>query len=207
MKPRIEKIGKRRVKDIDLGGENLNYRYYDELGNTLESFSLDGAGVNHLESFLKTKLRKFINVDVIDVECIDYLGGVKTCSLKEVKDSDFSGYHNSHEFMEDAIDDFIEQKILGALNTKKVNLRLRGDKILFTGGGSVLLKPYLETALENNKENLVFSDTAYWDNCISYVIKDIADRCKALPGDKTANKAIAQSAANKILKGTNFKDS
>lgn len=206
MKPRVEKIGKRKVKSIDIGGENINYRFYDEKGNTLESLSLDGAGVNHLESFLKTKLRKFINVDLIDVDYIDYLGGVKTCDLKEVQDSDLMGYNNSHEFMEDAITDFIEQKVLGALKSKDINLRLRGDSILFTGGGSVLLKPYLEEALKNNIENLVFSDTAYWDNCISYAIKDIGDRCKLLPGDKMANMAIAQSAAGKILKETNFRD-
>lgn len=204
MKPRVEKIGKKRVRSVDIGGENINYRFYDEKGNTLESLSLDGAGVNHLESFLKTKLRKFINVDLIDVDYIDYLGGVKTCELKEVQDSDLMGYDNSHDFMEDAINDFIEQKVLGALKTKDINLRLRGDKILFTGGGSVLLRPYLEVALSNNVENLVFSDTAYWDNCISYAIKDIGDRCKALPGDKVSNMAIAQAAAGKILKETNF---
>lgn len=206
MKPRVEKIGKQKVRSIDIGGENINYRFYDEKGNTLESLSLDGAGVNHLESFLKTKLRKFINVDLIDVDYIDYLGGVKTCNLKEVQDSDLMGYSNSHEFMEDAIADFIEQKVLGTLKAKDINLRLRGDKILFTGGGSILLRPYLEEALANNKDNLVFSDTAYWDNCISYAIKDIGDRCKMLPGDKVENMGIAQAAAGKILKETNFRE-
>lgn len=204
MKPRVEKIGQKKVRSIDIGGENINYRFYDEKGNTLESLSLDGAGVNHLESFLKTKLRKFINVDLIDVDSINYLGGVTTCNLKEVKNSDLMGYNNSHEFMEDGIAEFIELKVLGGLRAKGINLHLRGDKILFTGGGSVLLRPYLEEALVNNKDNLVFSDTAYWDNCISYVIKDIGDRCKLLPGDKVKNMAIAQSAASKILSETNF---
>ena len=204
MKPRVEKIGQKKVRSVDIGGENINYRFYDEKGNTLESLSLDGAGVNHLESFLKTKLRKFINVNLIDVDYIDYLGGVVTCDLKEVQDDDLMGYNNSKEFMEDAIAEFIELKVLGGLKAKGINLYLRGDKILFTGGGSMLLRPYLESALQNNKDNLVFSDTAYWDNCISYVIKDIGDRCKMLPGDKVVNMAIAQSAAGKILKETNF---
>ena len=203
MKPRVEKIGQKKVRSVDIGGENINFRFYDEKGNTLESLSLDGAGLNHLESFLKTKLRKFINVDLIDVDYIDYLGGVKTCDLKEVKDDDLMGYSNSKEFMEDAIAEFIEMHVLGGLRAKGINLHLRGDKILFSGGGSVLLRPYLEEALKNNKENLVFSDTAYWDNCISYVIKDIGDRCKLLPGDKRVNMAIAQTAAGKILKESN----
>ena len=206
MKPRVEKIGQQKVRSVDIGGENINYRFYDEKGNTLESLSLDGAGVNHLESFLKTKLRKFINVDLIDVDYINYLGGVVTCDLKEVKDDDLMGYNNSHEFMEDAIAEFIELKVLGGLRAKGINLHLRGDKILFTGGGSVLLRPYLEDVLKNNRDNLVFSDTAYWDNCISYAIKDIGDRCKMLPGDKKVNMAVAQSAAGKILKETNFVD-
>ena len=63
-----------------------------------------------------------------------------------------------------------------------------------------------EDVLKNNRDNLVFSDTAYWDNCISYAIKDIGDRCKMLPGDKKVNMAVAQSAAGKILKETNFVD-
>lgn len=206
MKPRVEKIGKQKVRSIDIGGENINYRFYDEKGNTLESLSLDGAGVNHLESFIKTKLRKFINVDVIDVDYIDYLGGVRKGELTEVKNSDLMGYENSREFIEDAVAEFIEMKVLGGLKSKGTNLHLRGDKILFTGGGSVLLRPYLERALVNNRDSLVFSDTAYWDNCISYAIKDIGDRCRNLAGDKMANMDVAQKSANKILKETNFLD-
>lgn len=206
MKPRVEKIGKQKVRSVDIGGENINFRFYDEKGNTLSSLSLDGAGVNHLESFMKTKLRKFINVDLIDVDYIDYINGARVGELVEVKDSDLAGYNNSREFVEDAVAEFIELEVLGGLKSKGINLHLRGDKILFTGGGSVLLRPYLEKALENNKESLVFSDTAYWDNCISYAIKDIGDRCKAHTGDKMANMDVAQQAAKKILKETNFLD-
>ena len=204
MKPRVEKASKCKVRSIDIGGENINHRYYDALGNTLSSESLDGVGVNHLESFIKSKLRKFINVDVIDVESIDYLGGVASGELREVYPDDLMGYADSREFMEDAVSEFVEDKVLGGLRAKGINLSLRGDKIIFTGGGSVLLRPYLEAALENNKQNLIFSDTAYWDNCISYAIKDIGDRCKEAPGNRVENMKCAQACAGKILAVTNF---
>ena len=38
---------------------------------------------------------------------------------------------------------------------------------------------------------MYFSDTAQWDNCISYVIKDLTDRCK-IEGRIKEAKAIGQ---------------
>lgn len=199
MKPRIQQVPGQKVKVIDIGGENINYRYYDEKGNTLESESLDKLGVNHLESFIKTKLRKYVKVKDIDVNSIDYLKAVSDCKIDEVLDKDISDFENSHEFMREVVLDFVDM-IIDGLDAKGVSLYRRGTKFLFTGGGSMLLKPYLEETLKNSKDYLVFSNTAYWDNCISYAIKDVGDRYKAAPGDIKENMQLAQIVANKMLK-------
>lgn len=199
MKPRIQQVPGQKVKVIDIGGENINYRYYDEKGNTLESESLDKLGVNHLESFIKTKLRKYVKVKDIDVNSIDYLKAVSDCKIDEVLDQDISDFENSHEFMREVVLDFVDM-IIDGLDAKGVSLYRRGTKFLFTGGGSMLLKPYLEETLKNSKDYLVFSNTAYWDNCISYAIKDVGDRYKAASGDIKENMQLAQIVANKMLK-------
>lgn len=199
MKPRIQQVPGQKVKVIDIGGENINYRYYDEKGNTLESESLDKLGVNHLESFIKTKLRKYVKVKDIDVNSIDYLKAVSDCKIDEVLDKDISDFENSHEFMREVVLDFVDM-IIDGLDAKGVSLYRRGTKFLFTGGGSMLLKPYLKETLKNSKDYLVFSNTAYWDNCISYAIKDVGDRYKAASGDIKENMQLAQIVANKMLK-------
>ena len=202
MKPRIDQVPGQKVKVIDIGGENINYRYYDAKGNTLQSESLDKLGVNHLESFIMTKLRKYINVKDVDLNSIDYITAVRDCTIREIMDKDISDFKNSKEFMEEAIAEFVDS-IIDKLSAKGVNLNQRGCKILFTGGGSVLLKPYLIEALENSRDELVFSKTAYWDNCISYAIKDVGDRYKVAPGDLKENMQLAQLIANKMLKEAN----
>lgn len=205
MRPRVLQVGRRAVRTIDIGGENINYRHYDAKGNTLASMSLDGVGVNHLEAFLKTALRKYVNVTNVNIDCIDFIEGVRAGELVELRDDDLSNYSNSAEFIEDQVLNFIETKIINALKAKGMNLYQRGDKIIFTGGGSVLLKPYFEKSLTNSLENLIFSHTAYWDNCISYAIKDIGDRAKKSsknPEEQKANMSLANMCGNTILKET-----
>ena len=50
---------------------------------------------------------------------------------------------------------------------------------------------------------LVFSKTAYWDNCISFAIKDVGDRFKDASGDLKENMQLAQVVANKMIKEAN----
>ena len=202
MKPRVEQVPGQKVKVIDIGGENINYRYYDAKGNTLESESLDQLGVNHLESFIKTKLRKYVNVKDVDLNSIDYLDAVEKGCIKEILDNDISDFENSAEFMDETTAEFVDL-IIDRLDAKGVSLYRRGTKILFTGGGSILLKRYLENALENSKDYILFSKTAYWDNCISYAIKDVGDRYKAASGDMKENMQLAQMVANKMIKEAN----
>lgn len=202
MKPRVEQVPGEEVKVIDIGGENINYRHYDEKGNTYQSESLDQLGVNHLESFIRSRLRKYVNVKDVDLNSINYLKAVTDGYIREVRDDDISDFKNSREFMSETVGEFVDL-IVDRLAAKNVSLNRRGCKILFTGGGSVLLKPYLEEVLDNSRDYLVFSKTAYWDNCISFAIKDVGDRYKVANGDLKENMQMAQMIANKMIKEAN----
>lgn len=194
LKPRMVNAG-RKVHVNDIGGQNINYRRYDAKGNTLISFSLDNAGINHLEEYVRKELRSFINADIISVEDVDILEAIKSGKIREVDDSLINNYKTSKEFIEDTVLNFIETHILGQLISKGVNLYQRGDLIIFSGGGSLVLKPYFEKILVNNENNMHFSETAQWDNCISYAVKDLGDRCK-----KIGELQKAQLIGQKILK-------
>ena len=198
MRPRVLNA-KRPVHVVDIGGQNVNYREYDVKGNTLSSLSLDDAGVNHLETFVRTRLRNFINADVVSIDALDIIEAIKKGEIEELDDSLLTNYSTSKEFMEDMVATFIDKFILGHLLSKGINLYQKGHLIIFVGGGSLLLRPYLEETLVNNKGNLYFSETARWDNCISYIMKDIGDRCKAL-GLKEEAQKLAQIIFNEIKK-------
>jgi len=200
-KPRM-KNPRRNVHVVDIGGQNINYRNYDAQGNTLLSYSLDRAGINHLEEYVRKELRKFVNADKVSVEAINVVNAVKNGSITELDDSFLTGYDSSEEFIANTVLDFLEQRVLGQLMSKGVNLYQRGHLIIFSGGGSIILKPYLEELLTNNEGNMYFSDTAQWDNCISYVIKDLTDRCKAEGKIKEA-KAIGQKI---LIQSDEFKN-
>lgn len=196
MRPRVLN-SKRPVHIVDIGGQNVNYREYDVKGNTLRSLSLDDAGVNHLENYTRTRLRNFVNADVVAIDALDIMEAIKTGEIANLNDSMINTYSTTKEFMEDVVATFIENSVLGQLLSKGINLYQRGHLIIFVGGGSLLLRPYLESTLVNNKGNLYFSSTARWDNCISYVMKDIGDRCK-----KAELKNEAQRLAQVIFKET-----
>lgn len=170
--PRV-KNPKKHVHIVDIGGQNVNYREYDLLGNTINAFSLDKVGTNHLESYIKNELRKFVDAEKYSVEAIDITNCVKERTIKEIDSLD--GFSDVSDFMEYATSTFIENKLIPELISKGANLTQTGYLIIFTGGGSLLLRPYLESTLEQNN-NLYFSTTAKWDNCISYAIKDLANR-------------------------------
>lgn len=200
LKPRMDNSGK-TVHVNDIGGQNLNYRHYDSKGNTLNSFSLDNAGINHLEEYFRTQLRKFVEADKVSVEAVDVLKAIKDKKIEEVSDEFLTAYKNTEEFVKDTVLTFLDNNVFGQLISKGVNLYQRGNLIIFSGGGSFLLRPYIEEILENNKGNMHFSETAQWDNCISYTIKDIGDRCKAKGVIKEA-----QLLGKKILEQTQEKN-
>lgn len=203
MRPRMNNHGK-DVHIVDIGGQNINYREYDSRGNTLSSFSLDKAGINHLEEYIKNQLRKFVRADIISVEAINILKAIEDEKIEEIdgihspENPVLNAYSNSAEFMEDSVLTFMEQSALGQLLSKGVNLYQRGKLIIFTGGGSIILKPYLEKLLINNNGNMYFSNTAQWDNCISYVTKDLGERGKKHGKIKEAQ-ILAQKAMKQVI--------
>lgn len=202
MRPRMYNEGK-DVHIIDIGGQNINYRDYDARGNTLNSFSLDNAGINHLEEYIKNQLRKFVRADIIAVEAIDRLKAIEDERINEIDEINteenplLNAYNTSAEFMEDSVLTFMEQSALGQLLSRGINLYQRGKLIVFTGGGSIILRPYLEKLLPNNKGNMYFSTTAQWDNCISYVVKDLGERGKRENKIKEAQ-ILAQKAMKQV---------
>lgn len=198
MRPRV-KNPNRTVEVIDIGGQNINYRKYDAKGNTLDSFSLDKAGMNHLCDFMKNQLRKFVRADVVNIDAIDYLKSINDRKIVEVDNSILSEYSSTEEFVLDTVLTFIEKQIIGQLRSHGADITKRGNLLIITGGGALALVSYLKELLVHNEGNLYFSDTAQWDNCISYAIKDVGDRCKLL------NKPTeAQKIGKKILVQTDM---
>lgn len=197
-KPRNENNG-RPVRVVDIGGQNTNYRHYDTK-SLLNSFSLDKAGVNHLGLTILSELREIVDPDKIDIYSINLLEAIKRREMPEVEEyMENAGYADSEEFMDDVVKTFIEDNIFQGIKSKGANLMLRGHLIIFVGGGSLLLKPYLiELLNETNEDNMLFSKTAQWDNCISYVITDIVTLSKELKTEVAMNKARLLIA--KVLK-------
>lgn len=160
---------------IDIGGKQLNYRDYDKNGNSHESFSLDDAGINHLESKLYREFRKSIPSDKIDMKSLDFkkymkIGYIDIPDLGELK-----GFEDSKDFITSVTSDFIQRNIIENLQSNGVNILGKGKKNIFTGGGSVTLEKYISPIFKNNMNNIFFSKTAYWDNCFSYIFKSFLE--------------------------------
>jgi hypothetical protein len=160
---------------IDIGGQQLNYRHYDENGNSYESFSIDGAGVNHLKTYLKTNFRKVASADTVNINTIDFMKSVDDGQINISDLGTLSGFKDSRDFIETTVVDFIKQKIITPLQEADVNLSAKGIKNIFTGGGSKKIESYLKTMLQNNVNNFIFSKTSYWDNCFSFILKNFKD--------------------------------
>lgn len=166
----------RVLQIIDIGGQNTNYRRYNAKGTSLKTFSLDNAGMNILVDKIKTTLRECIPADKYDLEYIDYNKVIADCNVEEIDDEDVVGYDSLHELIEDVVLTFVEDQIIGQLRSNGVDIKSRGSLIIFTGGGSKALKNYLDMELTENKGNMLFSETAQWDNCISYTVRDMLNR-------------------------------
>lgn len=195
--PRTLKQHTSQIHVVDIGGQNVNYRKYDEKGNTLEYFSLDYAGMNRLEQHLKSELRFVLTSQDFDINSIDWDTAIserRIPKLDEVLEdgSTLSGFEDSEDFLQESIKTFIQEHIIDALVRKSVYLNQRGHAILFTGGGSLRLESYLKEVLASNAENFEISQTAKWDNCISYAIRYLTQLEK--------DKSVVTKAVVKIIK-------
>lgn len=160
---------------IDIGGQQLNYRDYDKNGNSHDSFSLDDAGINHLEQKLRREFRKATSSDKIDMKSLDFKEYMKAGYIDIPDLGELKGYEDSKDFMTNVITDFIQKNIIENLQSNGVNILGKGKKNIFTGGGSVTLEKYISAIFKNNINNIFFSKTAYWDNCFSYVFKSFLE--------------------------------
>lgn len=172
---------------IDLGGENLNYRFYNEAQNSSNPVSLDQAGMNHLETEFKKALRKVVDVRRINVDAINIQQAILTRQIPNV--TELAGYESVEAFVSAVVHLFITQNIESKL--PEVNFEQIGYRFIFTGGGSLLLRSYFEERYPANASNFIFSKRATWDNCASYLISYVLEKAR--------KNEITYEAANQIF--------
>lgn len=179
VKPRLIG-GARSVQVVDIGGQNTNYRHYGAEGVAAESYSLDEAGVNHLATYLRNEFRKCTDADIFDVDSVDFHQAIRIGELPGVDVKYLKGFTSTAEFVRGHSTLFIQDHILELMKKRGNDLLRRGTYIVFTGGGSLMFEPYIRTLVEEqNSGNFEFSTTAQWDNCISYLIRDLGERWKS----------------------------
>lgn len=74
---------------LDIGGQNVNFREFDNKGNAKNAFSIDVAGVNFLERALEAELRRAIENPNVNFRGIDYNQAIlegKLRILEQLKD-------------------------------------------------------------------------------------------------------------------------
>ncbi|MGX7418218.1 ParM/StbA family protein [Carnobacterium gallinarum] len=159
---------------LDIGGQNVNFREFDNKGNAKTAFSIDVAGVNFLERALEAELRRAIENPNVNFRGIDYNKAILEGKITDI--GAIEGFADSTSFITNVVQSFVKKEIMDELAVRGYNINARGQHIIFTGGGSLLLQPYIEDLLKGNKTNLIFSKSAKWDNCLSYTIKAFQDQ-------------------------------
>ena len=161
---------------LDIGGQNVNYRLYDKFGNSSDAYALDEAGMNYLHKELRKALRAVINGNLVDIRAIDFEEVIETKTIPNVEQ--IKGFDSPADFIDYHVKEFIQNKIeKGVIDN--VNLKQKGHKIIFTGGGALRLKPYLEKLYQMNAENLIFSPHPIYDNCASYLISYLLEQVQS----------------------------
>lgn len=188
-----------RIHVVDIGGQNVNYRLYDEKGNTINYFSLDSAGMNKLENFLKIELGLSMINKAIDFDSIDWNRAISEGKIQEIDDmikegtsQELVGFDDTAEFILDRVEDFIDREIVIPFSQRGIQLHDRGHAILFTGGGSLRLQTHLKEFFSDNWDNMEISQTAKWDNCISYAMRYLSKNA--------SDKSVVTKAVVAIIK-------
>lgn len=178
---------------LDFGGENINYHRVTARGEFLESYSLDEAGVNHLFKMYRKEMAENLEDKNYDLNNIDWTACLKTKKIRGI--SELDGIGSTKQFIEDVGTIFLDKQFTRLQNDVGFNVKKKGDKIVFLGGGSLTLQELLTNYLESNSENILFSDHPLWDNCFSYAILYYMDIKAKHPSDKELGREV-----NKILK-------
>ena len=171
LKLTINENNKCNVSVIDIGGHNFNLRRFNAVGFALDEkgISEEEVGINNLLTKLHEELLSGLQDRNRSISREDLKRFVKSRKLDD--DMVISGYENdSSEFVNDFVKNYIDIYILNKLSAHGVKPSAKGMIYLFTGGGSNLLKPYLEEMFEDNKVYIRLSETAKWDNCLSFIL-------------------------------------
>lgn len=156
---------------IDIGGHNFNLRLFDAYGYALDEkgISEEQVGINTLLNNLHLELISNLKNRDRKISRNDLKRFIKKQDLDD--DMELSNYNDlNSQFINEFVQNYIQEYIVDKLSSYSVKINAKGMKYLFTGGGSSLLKPYIESMYSNNLDCIVFSDTSKWDNCISFVI-------------------------------------
>lgn len=176
MIPRLKMATSGNIHDvavIDIGGHNFNLRKFSSQG-----FSLDERGVSEEQVGINKLLTEFRNDLYSELDTSNRDRNITNEDLKryiitkkldsDMKLSCYDG--NGESFIDEFTKNYIEDNIISRLSSHGVKPNAKGMVYLFTGGGSNLLRPYIEDMFEDNLGNIVFSETAKWDNCLSFAI-------------------------------------
>lgn len=159
------------INVIDIGGHNFNLRLFDNNGYSIEErgISEEQVGINNLLNNLHLELLSNLKNRDRKINKSDLKRFIKQQSLDpDMELSNFEG--SSSLFIEEFANNYIEEFISDKLSSYSVKINTKGRIHLFTGGGSLLLKPYIENLYRNNLDFIVFSETSKWDNCISFAL-------------------------------------
>lgn len=170
--PRLFMKSPEGFRVVDIGGQNVNYREYDGKGNTMRSFSLDRAGMNYIAEHIRTELRKNLPNDRINLDHIDFMRVIKTRKIPKITEINEYG-SDINEFVEDTVLDFLDMYVFEPLQANDVDLNVTNIPTIFSGGGALTLDEYLRDEFEVDNDETIFSETARWDNSLSYAIRTI----------------------------------
>lgn len=171
LKLAINENNKYNIAVIDIGGHNFNLRRFNAVGFSLDDkgISEESVGINNLLTRLHDELISGLKDRNRSITRGDLKRFVKERKLDD--DMSIPGYeNNSNEFISDFVKNYIDIYIDNKLSAHGIKPSAKGMIYLFTGGGSNLLRPYIEEMYSDNLEYIKFSDTAKWDNCLSFVL-------------------------------------
>lgn len=184
------------VAVIDIGGHNFNLRLFDEAG-----FSLDDRGISEEEVGINTLLSNF-RIALISslknkdrkINNNDLKRFIKNRDLDQ--DMELTNFNGSNsDFVNEFVKGYIEEYIECNLSSHSIKINAKGMKYLFTGGGANLLKPYIEEMFKDNLSSIYFSETAKWDNCISFALNNLF---KKNPNKSQIFSTLNKEALNKL---------
>ena len=185
---------------IDLGGYNANlHMRKGEVYSGHES--VDKIGVNILEKkYLIPFFRRAIKNPAIlekikDIDWHQVIGSGKIFGQTELDGL------KVEELLEDAIMSFIERELIPEINQVYDKDIVEDEQIalVFLGGGSARIKPFLEYAFKDKLEKglVSFSPAPLWDNVVTYAFLYYGGLAQKLHSVATENDGVQLEEAKK----------